>query len=98
MGKFEVKFHRNAAKAYQRLPKAVKQRIDEAIETLRTNPFYGKDICKLSGKLEGLYRLRVGGYRVLSTASLKNNAWLSLKPLERGERCIERWECSPRRC
>jgi len=65
VGKFEVKFHRNAAKAYQRLPKAVKQRIDEAIETLRTNPFYGKDICKLSGKLEGLYRLRVGGYRVI---------------------------------
>ena len=65
MGKFEVKFHRNAAKAYQRLPKAVKQRIDEAIETLRTNPFYGKDICKLSGKLEGLYRLRVGEYRVI---------------------------------
>ncbi|MEJ7615007.1 MAG: type II toxin-antitoxin system RelE/ParE family toxin [Candidatus Fervidibacter sacchari] len=65
MGKFEVKFHRNAAKAYQRLPKAVKQRIDEAIETLRTNPFYGKDICKLSGKLEGLYRLRIGEYRVI---------------------------------
>jgi addiction module toxin, RelE/StbE family len=65
VGKFEVKFHRNAAKAYQRLPKAVKQRIDEAIETLRTNPFYGKDICKLSGKLEGLYRLRVGEYRVI---------------------------------
>ncbi len=65
MGKFEVKFHRNAAKAYQRLPKAVKQRIDEAIETLRINPSYGKDICKLSGKLEGLHRLRVGEYRVI---------------------------------
>ncbi len=65
MGKFEIKFHRNAAKAYQRLPKAVKQRIDEAIETLRAKPFYGKDICKFSGKLEGLYRLRVGEYRVI---------------------------------
>jgi mRNA interferase RelE/StbE len=63
--KFEIEFHRNAAKAYQRLPKAVKRRIDEAIETLRANPFYGKDICKLSGKLEGLYRLRVGEYRIV---------------------------------
>jgi len=61
--RFEIEFHRNAAKAYQRLTKAVKQRIDEAIETLHTNPFYGKDIC--NGKLEGLHRLRVGEYRAV---------------------------------
>jgi len=63
--KFEIEFHRNAAKSYQRLPKAVKRRIDEAIETLRANPFWGKDILKLRGNLAGRYRLRVGEYRIV---------------------------------
>ncbi len=65
MGKFELQFHRNAAKAFQRLPETAKQRINEAIETLRFDPFFGKDICKLKGELAGLYRLRVGDYRII---------------------------------
>lgn len=65
MERFELQFHRNAAKAFQRLPETVKQRIEEAIETLRINPFFGKDICKLKGDLAGLYRLRVSDYRVI---------------------------------
>ena len=65
MERFELQFHRNAAKAFQRLPETVKQRIEEAIETLRINPFIGKDICKLKGDLAGLYRLKVGDYRVI---------------------------------
>ncbi|MCS7185732.1 MAG: type II toxin-antitoxin system RelE/ParE family toxin [Armatimonadota bacterium] len=65
MEKFELQFHGNASKVFQHLPKTVKRRIEEAIEALRLNPFFGKDICKLKGELEGLYRLRVGDYRII---------------------------------
>lgn len=31
---------------------------------LRTNPFYGTNIRKLKGKMEGYYRYRIGNYRL----------------------------------
>ena len=31
---------------------------------LRTNPFFGTNIKKLKGELEGLYRYRIGNYRL----------------------------------
>lgn len=31
---------------------------------LRNNPFYGKNIKKLKGEFEGLYRYRIGNVRV----------------------------------
>ena len=31
---------------------------------LKSNPFYGTNIKKLKGKLEGYYRYRVGSYRL----------------------------------
>jgi mRNA interferase RelE/StbE len=31
---------------------------------LRTNPFFGPNIRKLKGELEGLYRYRLGNYRL----------------------------------
>ncbi|MFA0769339.1 MAG: hypothetical protein OXFUSZZB_002667 [Candidatus Fervidibacter sp.] len=65
MGKFRIVFHRRAAKTFQRLPTDVRRRIETAIETLKDNPFTGKDVVKLKGELAGLYRLRVGTYRVV---------------------------------
>jgi len=56
---YRVLLHRNAAKAYDD-DKAV-ARINKAIDALKNNPFHGSDIKKLGGKLEGKYRLRVGG-------------------------------------
>ncbi len=65
MGKFEVKWHRDAAKAFRRLPPEVRQRLESAIDGLCSNPLFGKDIVKLRGKLAGLYRLCVGEYRIV---------------------------------
>ena len=34
---------------------------------LKKNPFYGKHIRKLKGEFEGIYRYRIGDYRVFYT-------------------------------
>jgi len=65
VGKFRVVFHRRAAKTFQRLPTDVRRRIEAAIERLRDNPFASKDVVKLKGELAGLYRLRLGTYRIV---------------------------------
>lgn len=62
---YEILLHRNAAKAYENLDNRTVARINKSIDVLKENPFYGKDIKKLRGELEGRYRLRVGGHRIV---------------------------------
>jgi len=38
---------------------------------LRINPFFGPNIKKLKGKLEGLYRYRLGNYRLFYKIDVK---------------------------
>ncbi|KAF5414151.1 MAG: hypothetical protein C5S48_10080 [Candidatus Methanogaster sp.] len=59
---YEILLHRNAAKAYENLDNRTVARINKSIDVLKENPFYGKDIKKLRGRLVGRYRLRVGRY------------------------------------
>lgn len=59
-----VEYSKTAAKAIQRMEKAMRQRIREAIEGLTQTPPKG-DIKPMEGKPAGRYRLRVGGYRVI---------------------------------
>ena len=40
-------------------------KFNKAIENLKINPYLGKDIKKLKGKLTGKYRLRIGSFRVV---------------------------------
>lgn len=53
--------------------KKIKQDIDDKLyikivniiyPQLKVNPFYGTNIKKLKGKLEGYYRYRIGNYRL----------------------------------
>jgi mRNA interferase RelE/StbE len=62
---FKILLHNNAAKAYNKLDDKTATRINRAIDALKDNPFHGKDIKRLRGKLKGKYRLRVGGYRII---------------------------------
>ena len=41
---YEILLHRNAAKAYESLDNRTVARINKSIDTLKENPFYGKDI------------------------------------------------------
>ncbi len=62
---FKIMFHRRAEKFYQKLDKKSIQQVNKAIDCLQLNPFSGKDIKKLRGKLRGKYRLRIGNLRVV---------------------------------
>lgn len=62
---YRVLLHRNAAKVYEKLDEKTVARINKNIDTLKGNPFYGKNIKRLRGELQGRYRLRVGGYRIV---------------------------------
>lgn len=44
--------------------KIYKKIYDFVYPQLRENPFFGSNIKKLKGEFEGLYRYRVGGFRI----------------------------------
>lgn len=59
-----IEYSKTAVKALQRMDRALRTRIHEAIIGLTHTPPKG-DIKPMEGKPFGRYRLRVGGYRVI---------------------------------
>lgn len=56
-------------KSFQKLKKKIDKKIyskivDIVYPQLKSNPFYGTNIKKLKGELEGYYRYRLGNYRL----------------------------------
>lgn len=62
---YTIQYMPPAAKALRKMDKAVAVRIFEKIEALATAPYESAGVKALAGSLKGLYRLRVGDYRVL---------------------------------
>ena len=62
MGRFEIKFSREAAKQYKKLPKEYKRLVDIAFSRLSEG--LGLDLKPVAGEKD-VYRIRVGKYRVL---------------------------------
>jgi mRNA interferase RelE/StbE len=62
---FEVTFNAKARKGYERLPPKAAQLIDRALPVLERDPFAGPNIKRLHGDFDGLFRLRVGPYRII---------------------------------
>ena len=62
---FEVEFTDEASTDYRRLDANMTRRVDRAIDTLIHNPLFGPNIVKLKGQYTGLYRYRVGRYRII---------------------------------
>ena len=62
---------RNFTKEFDKLPKNVKERILEALEKIAETPYTG---TKLRGKLEGLWRWRIGKYRIIYLIDEKEKA------------------------
>ena len=53
-----------------KIDKKLKDKIEkEVYPVLRKNPFYGKHIKKLKGEFEGVYRYRLGDYRLFYTVN-----------------------------
>lgn len=59
-----IEYAKSAAKALQRMDKGLRHRIHDAIIGLTKTPPEG-DIKPMQGFMDGRYRLRVGGYRVI---------------------------------
>ena len=64
-------FTQSFTKEFGKLPKSIKEKILEALEKTAENPYTG---TKLRGKLEGLWRWRVGKYRIIYFIDEKEKA------------------------
>ncbi len=51
-------------KKQKKYKKLVKKLEDKIYTQLKRNPYYGKNIKKLKGEFEGVYRIRLGDYRI----------------------------------
>jgi mRNA interferase RelE/StbE len=60
---YTVQLVKTAVREYDKLPAKIKRRIDEAFEELEQNP--RPPGCKKLTEAQGVYRIRVGDYRVL---------------------------------
>lgn len=64
MNLYAVRLKGTAAKEYHRLPPDVQRRVVEALVGLESNP-RPQGARLLSGELQGLYRIRIGEYRIV---------------------------------
>lgn len=62
---WEIVLTKPAEKVYDKVPKDIRQRFDRCFEELEENPLYGSSIKQLTGQLKGLYRYRVGDWRII---------------------------------
>lgn len=63
--RYRVILHKRAAKYYGRQDAKIKERLDRAFEYLKSDPYRGPNIKRLSGELSHLYRYRAGEVRIL---------------------------------
>lgn len=60
-------------KKFQKMPKNIQERIEEALREISRYPYEGK---KLLGELEGEYSYRIGRYRIIYFVDEKQNIWI----------------------
>ena len=67
--RWNILFKRSAFKEYRKLPKPVREKIDESFEILSISPFNELlHFRKIRGQ-NNHYRIRVGDYRIVYTAT-----------------------------
>ncbi len=81
MEKFKLLIHKKALKELNELPVEERKRILEAIFVLEMDPFKG-DVKPTKG-LRGVFRLKVGDYRIAFTVNFKENEIAILKIAKR---------------
>lgn len=69
---YEIILSREAEKYYQKQDKDTKRRLNKCIDHLSQEPFSGLNIKRLHGELEGKYRYKVGGIRIVYEIESKN--------------------------
>ena len=77
---FDINISNLATKFYLSANSKLVTKINTAFDEIRINPFYGKNIKKLRGGLEGLYRYRIGNIRIVysieETIKIVAVAWI----------------------
>ena len=67
MAEYEVTLASSAEREIKSLPKSIQRRVERMIDSLRINP-RPRGTIKLKGR-EGIYRIRVGDYRIIYTVN-----------------------------
>jgi mRNA interferase RelE/StbE len=62
---YSIELSRKAAKSYQKADNVTIKRLNLAFSKLSEDPFRHYSIKKLSGELEGSFRLRLGNMRII---------------------------------
>ena len=62
---YKILFTKEASKYYKKCDNKTKRLLNECIKDIENDPFGGSSIKRLHGELEGLFRYRVGGLRVI---------------------------------
>jgi mRNA interferase RelE/StbE len=62
---YRIELSRKAAKLYQKADNVTTKRLNLAFSKLSEDPFQDFNIKKLSGELEGSFRLRLGKMRII---------------------------------
>jgi len=63
--RYELRFDEDAKRVYQQADINLVRRFNRGFDRLRENPFKHPNIKPLTGVLKGLYRYRVGDWRVI---------------------------------
>ena len=84
-GTFEVQLSGRAQTHYNSLDANMTRRVNEALERLIQNPFFGPNIVKLKGSYTGQYRYRVGSYRIIYEVDTQNQKCVVLSISARGK-------------
>lgn len=82
---WEVVLARPAEKVYDRVPADLRERLDECFHWLENNPLHGSNIRALTGQLRGLYRYRVGDWRVVYRIAREKRTVEVIAILPRGD-------------
>lgn len=82
--RYVVHIHQRAKKSLFKLPKGQQKGIISLLESLAENP-RPEGCTRLSGKLDGLYRLRSGNYRVVYQVKDKEFIVFILRIGKRGD-------------
>ncbi|MEB3309921.1 MAG: type II toxin-antitoxin system RelE/ParE family toxin [Snowella sp.] len=77
MAEYRIEFLKTAQKELSKLPREIQTKIALAIDFLKLEP-YPNNVKKLKGS-EGLFRIRVGDYRIIYKIENKNLIILVVK-------------------
>ncbi|WP_268542060.1 type II toxin-antitoxin system RelE family toxin [Candidatus Nitrosotenuis cloacae] len=78
-----VKIHKSALKELNSLPASIKNKVLNACKSMANDPFEG-DVKPLAG-VSGVFRKRVGDYRIAFSVNFAENEVLIIKVGKRGK-------------